>query len=50
MSNSEAIGYMILAAKALEIDKKAIKALEAEMKWQMDMKSEDQARKAYESF
>ena len=50
MTNSEAIGYMILAGKALEINPKIIKQFEAEMKYQMDMKGEDQAQKAYESF
>lgn len=50
MTNSEAIGYMILAGKALEIDQDIIKALEHEMKYQMDMKSEEQAQKVYESF
>jgi hypothetical protein len=50
MTNSEAMGYMILAGKALEFDLKIIKQLEAEMKYQMDMKGEEQARKAYERF
>lgn len=50
MTNGEAIGYMILAGKALRIDPKIIKQFEAEMKYQMDMKGEQQARKAYESY
>jgi hypothetical protein len=49
MTNSEAIGYMILAGKALEVNPKIIKQFEAEIKYQMDMKGEDQAQKAYES-
>jgi hypothetical protein len=50
MTNGEAIGYMILAGKALRIDPKIIKRFEAEMKYQMDMKGEAQAKKTYESF
>jgi hypothetical protein len=50
MTNSEAIGYMILAGKALEINPKIIKRFEAEMKYQMDMKGEEQAQKTYDSF
>jgi RNase P/RNase MRP subunit p30 len=41
---------MILAGKALEIDSKAIKRFEAEMKYQMEMKGEQQARKAMNHF
>jgi hypothetical protein len=50
MTNGEAIGYMILAGKALRIDPKIIKQFKVEMKYQMDMKSEPQAKKTYESF
>jgi hypothetical protein len=41
---------MILAGKVLEINPKTIKRFEAEMKYQMEMKGEQQARRAYESF
>lgn len=50
MTNGAAIGYMILAAKSLKLDHEIIKELEAEMKDQMDFKSEEQAQKAYQSF
>jgi hypothetical protein len=35
MTNGEAIGYMILAGKALRIDPRIIKQFETEMKYQM---------------
>jgi len=50
MTNSEAIGYMILAAKALKLEKDLIKQLEAEMKYQMDMKTEQEAEMTYKTF
>ncbi|WP_193708402.1 hypothetical protein [Alkalibaculum sporogenes] len=50
MNNGEAIGYMILAAKALGLDEKAIKNLEREMNNQMDMRSESYAYTAYCNF
>lgn len=50
MNNGEAIGYMILAAKALGLDDKTIKKMERELIDQMDMKSEKQAHTAYCNF
>lgn len=50
MNNGSAIGYMILAARALGIDKDIIKKLESEMTYQMDMKTEDQAETVYQQF
>jgi hypothetical protein len=47
MTNSAAIGYMILAAKAFAMPKAQIKRLEREMQWQMDMKTEAEAEEAY---
>lgn len=48
MTNNEAIGYMILAGKALRIDPRIIKKFEVEMKYQMNMKVEEKAQKAYD--
>jgi len=50
MTNSQAIGYMILAARTLDLDREVIKQLEAEMKYQMDMKTEQEAESVYNSF
>lgn len=50
MNNSAAIGYAIMAAKNLDLDKDTIKQLESEMKYCMDMKTEEQAEKVYQRF
>ena len=49
MKNEAAIGYMILACKALNIDPEVIKKIDREMYMQMDEKTEDEAEKAYRS-
>lgn len=50
MTNNQAIGYMILAAKAMGMIEYDIKHLEAGMKYQMDEKTEEQAEKVYKEF
>jgi hypothetical protein len=50
MSNGAAIGYMIMAAKSLGIAIDDIKALEANMKYKMDMKTEEEAERVYREF
>ncbi len=50
MTNAAAIGYMILAAKQLNIPEKTIKALERAMHIEMDMTDEETAEKAYRNF
>lgn len=47
MTNSAAIGYAILAAKEMGLDKKTIDRLENYMRRTMDLKSEHEAEKAY---
>ncbi|MBT2695429.1 hypothetical protein [Bacillus sp. ISL-55] len=43
MTNREAIGYMLLACKELNLDKEATKKLFGAMYWQFDLKTEDEA-------
>lgn len=43
MTNSEAIGYMLLAAKEVGLDKETTRKLYGSMYWQFDMKTEDEA-------
>ena len=50
MTNESAIGYMILAAKALDIAVEDIRKIAQEMQSQMDFKTEECAEKAYKSF
>jgi len=50
MTNAAAIGYMILAAKALKLDKETIKQLEANMEHFMDMRTEEEAEETYNNF
>lgn len=50
MTNAAAIGYMILAAKDLKLDVKLIKQLEANMKYFMDMRTEEEAEEVYNNF
>jgi len=49
MNNQAAIGYMIIAARHLEIDEAKIKELEHEMKFAMDEYSEEEAEEAYKN-
>lgn len=50
MTNNQAIGYMILAAKDMGMNEDEIKQLEAGMKYQMDRKTEEQAERVYNNF
>lgn len=50
MNNSAAIGYMILAAKALGLDKKTIEQLDAAMTYHMDIHTEHEAEQVYRQF
>lgn len=50
MNNSSAIGYMILAAKALKLDKELTRKLEREMLAQMDLHTIEEAADAYVEF
>ena len=50
MNNSTAIGYMILAMKYLGYKDAKIKEMESEMKYQMDMRTEEQADQTYMQF
>jgi len=47
MTNEAAIGYMILACKALNIDPELIQRIDREMYLQMDKKTEEEAEKIY---
>lgn len=49
MTNAAAIGYMILAAKYIGLPEKTIKFLEAGMKTEMDLTTEEEAEQAYKS-
>ena len=50
MTNEAAIGYMILAAKDLDLNKEIIRQLEQNMKYFMDRKTEEEAEKVYTNF
>lgn len=50
MTYKEAIGYMILAAKVLNIDKEVIEQIETEMQYQIETKTDEEAREAYKSY
>ena len=50
MSNYEALGYMIVSALNLGIDKSIIEKLEQEMKNMFDWYSEAYAEKVYKDF
>lgn len=50
MNNASAIGYMIMAMKALGYDEYKIKDMEQEMKHKMDMCTEGYAEKIYQNF
>ena len=50
MTNGAAIGYMIMAAQALGIDRGTIRDMEHMMHEKMDFYDEEQAERAYQSF
>jgi Holliday junction resolvasome RuvABC DNA-binding subunit len=50
VNNATAIGYAILALKELGYTEKQIKDIEAEMKYQMDMTTEERAEQEYNRF
>lgn len=50
MTNEAAIGYMILAAKDLRLDKEIISQLVENMRYFMDVDTESEAEKAYREF
>lgn len=49
VTNGAAIGYMILAAKELDLPKDTIRQLEREMYCIMDYVTEEQAEKEYQN-
>ena len=50
MTNGAAIGYMIMAALALGIDRKVIRDMEHMMYEKMDFYGEEHAERVYQSF
>lgn len=50
MNNGAATGYMIIAAKWMGLDDKTIRALEENMYYAMDAKTEEEAEKVYQNF
>ena len=50
MTNGAAIGYMIMAALALDIDRKVIRDMEHMMYEKMDFYDEEHAERVYQSF
>lgn len=50
MTNAAAIGYMILAAKDLNLNKEIIRQLESNMSYFMDMRTEEEAEETYNKF
>jgi hypothetical protein len=50
VTNAAAIGYAIMAAKNLDLDKETIKQIEAEMKYCMDTWTEERAEDVYRRF
>ena len=50
MTNGAAIGYMIMAAQALDIDRKVIRDMEHMMHEKMDFYDEEHAERVYQSF
>jgi hypothetical protein len=49
MTNAAAIGYMILAAKRMRLDKMYIAQMEANMRSEMDFTTEEEAEEAYKN-
>ena len=50
MTNGAAIGYMIMAAQALDIDRGTIRDMEHMMYEKMDFYDEEHAERVYQSF
>lgn len=50
MNNSAAIGYMILAAKDIELDDETIQKLEQNMRYFMEWTTEEKAAETYTNF
>lgn len=50
MTNSAALGYMIMAAKVLKLPKELIQQLEQEMQVMFDLELEEDAEQVYKSF
>lgn len=50
MTNSEAIGYAIMALKALGYTEEQIRKVEGKMLYTMDMHCEEEAGEAYRKF
>lgn len=50
MTNGAAIGYMIMAATALDLPRETIRSLESLMLEKMDFFPEEQAEREYRSF
>jgi hypothetical protein len=50
VTNAEAVGYMILAAKKADLDEDTIRDLETRMISAMDIFTEDEADEAYRNF
>ena len=47
MTNAAAIGYAIMAAKAMGLGRDALKALESHMYYMMDEATEEEAEEVY---
>lgn len=47
ITNNQAIGYALLAARVLKLTDKQKKLLESEMNYQMDMKTPEEALEEY---
>jgi len=43
MTNRQAIGYMLLACKKVNLEKETVKKLFQEMYWEFDLKTESEA-------
>ena len=50
MTNSAAMGYMIMAARSIDLEPDTIRVLAAMMQEKMDFCSEEQAERAFMSF
>lgn len=50
MTNEQAIGYVILSAQEMKLDKETIKELEANMKYFFDITAQEEAEDIYNSF
>lgn len=50
MTNESAIGYAILALKKLGYRDEEIRKIESEIRYQMDMKTKEEAQEQYRQF